>query len=82
MCLGCWLADVSSWYVCVCPACGKVGGHGYTRLGATILNSESICLATDLQAIKEMDLKINSWPCALGSERGPLTLPFLRMMYH
>lgn len=32
----------------------------------------------DFLAIKEMDLKINSWACALGPEQGPLTLAFLK----
>lgn len=64
--------------MCVCFALGKVGGDGYRRLGVAILNSESICLAMDFQAIKEMDLKINSWVCALGLEWGPLTLAFLK----
>lgn len=64
--------------MCVCSALGKVGGHGDRKLGVAILNSESICLAMDFQAIKEMDLKINSWPCALGPEWGPLTLAFLK----
>lgn len=53
-------ADVSSWCLYVCSALRKAGGVGYRRLGVAILNSESICLAVDFQAIKEMDLKINS----------------------
>lgn len=71
-------AGVSSMYMCVCFALGKAGGDRYRRLGVAILNSESICLAMDFQAIKEMDLKINSWVCALGLERGPLTPAFLK----
>lgn len=62
----------------VCSALGKTGGDGYRRLGRSNPNSESICLALNFLAIKEMDLKINSWACALGPEQGPLTLAFLK----
>lgn len=71
---GLWGADVSS----LCLGLEKAGANRYRRLGVAILNSESICLAMDFQAIKEMDLKINSWVCAWGSEQGPLTLVFLK----
>lgn len=71
-------AGISSLSMCVCFALGKAERDGYRRLGVAILNSESICLAMAFQAIKEMDLKINSWVWALGLERGPLTLAFLK----
>ena len=64
--------------MCVCFPLEKAGGNAYRRVGVAILNSEPICLAVDFQAIKEMDLKINSWVCALGPEQGPLTLAFLK----
>lgn len=80
--LGCQGADISSWYMGVCSALGMIRGDGYRQLGVAILSSESICLAMDFQAIKEMDLKINSRDYTLGPEWGPLTLAFLKMMYH
>lgn len=46
-------------------------------IGCSSPNSETICLVMDFQAIKEMDLKINSQRCWLGSQRGPLPLVFL-----
>lgn len=64
--------------ICVRSALGMVGGGGYRRLGVAILYSESILLAMNFQAIKETDLKMNSWACALSPERGPLTLAFLK----
>lgn len=72
-----------SWCFFLVPICGLLcfgeGRRGWIqKVGHSNPNSESICLAMDFLAIKEMDLKINSWACALGPEQGPLTLAFLK----
>lgn len=65
------------------PTCGLLcfgeGRRGWIqKAGRSNPNSESVCLALDFLAIKEMDLKINSWAYVLGPEQGPWTLAFLK----